>query len=225
MGSVVRSCIGDAWCRAAPCTRACASAQSAQPRGRRVHLRCRGDRYPRPAPKEWLTLLRVDPLRNPEPLIRRVYAYVAYRIGDGPDAEDVTSDTFERALRYRRSYDPSRGEPVSWLLGIARRCISEFFTHRLELVDKPPETSAPGDLEDDTARRLQLAAAMSRLGERDRELIAFKYGADLTARQIAQVLGLKTNAVEVALHRALGRLREELVDSKSSASSAAATGR
>ena len=43
--------------------------------------------------------------------------------------------------------------------------------------------------------------------------------------QIAQVLGLQTNAVEVALHRALGRLREELVDSKSSASSAAASGR
>jgi len=34
-----------------------------------------------------------DPLANPEPLIRRVYAYVAYRIGDGPDAEDVTSAT------------------------------------------------------------------------------------------------------------------------------------
>ena len=45
-------------------------------------------------------VLRVDPLRNPEPLIRRVYGYVAYRIGDGPDAEDITSETFERALRY-----------------------------------------------------------------------------------------------------------------------------
>jgi RNA polymerase sigma factor (sigma-70 family) len=167
----------------------------------------------------------MDPLRNPEPLIRRVYAYVAYRIGDGPDAEDVTSDTFERALRYRRSYDASRGEPVSWLLGIARRCISDLFTQRLELVDRPPEMPAPGDLEDDTARRLQLATAMSRLCQRDRELIAFKYGADLTARQIAEVLGLQTNAVEVALHRALGRLREELVDGKSSASSAAASAR
>ena len=62
-------------------------------------------------------MFRVDPLRNPEPLIRRVYAYVAYRIGDGADAEDVTSDTFERALRYRKSFDPSRGEPISWLLG------------------------------------------------------------------------------------------------------------
>ena len=38
-----------------------------------------------------------DPLENPQPLIRRVYAYVAYRIGDGADAEDVTAATFERA--------------------------------------------------------------------------------------------------------------------------------
>jgi DNA-directed RNA polymerase specialized sigma24 family protein len=111
-----------------------------------------------------VTLLRVDPLRNPEPLIRRVYSYVAYRIGDGPDAEDVTSDTFERALRYRKSYDASRGEPISWLLGIARRCISEHVAHRLELVEKPLEIPAPGDLEQDTARRLRLASAMSGLG-------------------------------------------------------------
>ena len=42
---------------------------------------------------------RRDPLADPEPLIRRVYSYVAYRIGPGADAQDVTSDTFERALR------------------------------------------------------------------------------------------------------------------------------
>ena len=42
-----------------------------------------------------------DPLANPEALIRRVYAFAAYRLGDGPDAEDVTSEVFERALRYR----------------------------------------------------------------------------------------------------------------------------
>lgn len=42
-----------------------------------------------------------DPPASPEPLIRRVYAYVAYGIGDGPDAEDITSDTFERAATGR----------------------------------------------------------------------------------------------------------------------------
>src|SRR3954454_11058268 len=58
-----------------------------------------------------------DPLRDPAPLIKRVYAYVAYRIGDGADAEDVTSEVFERATRYRATYQPSKGDPVAWLLG------------------------------------------------------------------------------------------------------------
>ena len=60
-------------------------------------------------------MARRDPLANTPELIRRIYSYVAYRVGDGPDAEDVTSEVFERALRYRKSYDPSRGEPVAWL--------------------------------------------------------------------------------------------------------------
>ena len=165
-------------------------------------------------------MIRVDPLRNPEPLIRRVYSYVAYRIGDGADAEDVTSDTFERALRYRKSYDPSRGEPIAWLLGIARRSLDEFFKHRLEVVADPPEPVAPGNLEEDTERRLRVAAAVGVLGERDQELVALRYGADLTARQIGELLELQPNAVEVALHRALGRLREALEETQSPAAEA-----
>jgi RNA polymerase sigma-70 factor, ECF subfamily len=154
-------------------------------------------------------VLRVDPLRNPEPLIRRVYAYVAYRIGAGPDAEDVTSETFERALRYRKSYDPRKGEPVAWLLGIARRLI-EGRPISPELAWELPDRADAGDLEETAVRRLSLSRAVSQLDERDRELIALRYGADLTARQIAETLDLRTNAVEVALHRALARLRTAL---------------
>ena len=78
-------------------------------------------------------MLRRDPFANPERVISRLYAYVAYRIGDGPDAQDVTSDTLERALRYRDSYDASRGEPIAWLVGIARRSISDFFARPAEV--------------------------------------------------------------------------------------------
>jgi RNA polymerase sigma-70 factor (ECF subfamily) len=153
--------------------------------------------------------VRHDPLADPQPLIRRVYAYVAYRIGDGADAEDVTSATFERALRYRDTFDPRRGDAAAWLIGIARRCIADA-AHR-------PDTPSgdlpdlPGEAHDDLAHsRIDLRAALEGLDERDRELLALRYGADLTARQIAELLELKTNAVEVALHRALGRLRKEL---------------
>lgn len=134
---------------------------------------------------------------------------MAYRIGAGPDAEDVTSETFERALRYRKSYDPQKGEPLAWLIGIARRLI-EGRPLNFELASELPDRADEGDLEEATIRRLALSKAVAHLEDRDRELIALRYGADLTARQIAETLDLRTNAVEVALHRALGRLRATL---------------
>ena len=151
-----------------------------------------------------------DPLTDPRPLIRRTYAYVAYRIGDGPEAEDVTSETLERALRYRSSFDPGRGDPAAWLIGIARRCIADAVMRRRDVVTaEPPEQLIDGH-DEASAVRLDLVAAVAQLDDRDRELVALRYGADLTARQIGELLEMSTNAVEVALHRALALLRREL---------------
>ncbi len=155
-------------------------------------------------------MARRDPLADPEPLIRRVYSYVAYRIGDGPEAQDVTSETFERALRGRGTYDSSKGTPVAWLIGIARRCLSETIADRLNTVADLPEQAEWNDLEEATVRRLMLGRAISTLDDREQDLIALRYGGDLTARRIGEILGMETNAVEVALHRALLRLRELL---------------
>jgi len=155
-------------------------------------------------------VFRRDPLADPELLLRRVYAYVAYRIGPGPDAEDVTSETYARALRARDTYDPARGTPVAWLIGIARRCLAEALAARPLLSAERPDVADAGDLEERSIRRLSLAAAVESLDEREQELIALRYGADLSARRIGEILGLRTNAVEVALHRALLRLRDRL---------------
>jgi RNA polymerase sigma-70 factor, ECF subfamily len=163
-----------------------------------------------------------DPFRNPAPLIRRVYSYVAYRIGAGPDAEDVTSEVFERALRYRSSFDHRRGRTVPWLLGIARRCVDDALARR------PPATSffedaqqaSDEDVEGEVVERLAVVGALERLDDRAQDLIALRYGADLSARQIGEILGMKTNAVEVALHRALARLRSEVEETESQTSRA-----
>jgi RNA polymerase sigma factor (sigma-70 family) len=154
-------------------------------------------------------VIRRDPLANPEALIRRVYQYVSYRVGDGPDAEDITSEVFERAMRYRESYDSSRGDPAAWLMGIAQRCIAGA-ARPLVVDPERAEKEAPGRIDEEVQQRLALKAALAVLSDRDRELMALRYGADLTARQIADVLELKVNAVEVSLHRALARLREIL---------------
>jgi RNA polymerase sigma factor (sigma-70 family) len=154
-------------------------------------------------------VLRRDPLANPEPLIQRVYHYVSYRVGEGADAEDITSEVFERALRYRESYDASRGDPAAWLIGIAQRCIAGA-TRPFVVDPERAEKPAPGRMDEEVQQRLTLKAALAALTERDQELLALRFGADLTARQIGEVLELKVNAVEVGLHRALARLRETL---------------
>jgi RNA polymerase sigma factor (sigma-70 family) len=118
----------------------------------------------------------------------------------------------ERALRYRKSYDRSKGEPAAWLLGIARRCVNAALAARAA-DQRAPELVEAADgrsVEEDSVRRLTLAAAMVKLSDKDQELLALRFGADLTAAQIAGIMDAKTNAVEVALHRALDRLRSIL---------------
>ena len=153
-----------------------------------------------------------DPLARPEPLIRRVYAYAAYRLGDGPDAEDATSDTFERALRYRSSYDQRKGDPIAWLLGIARRCVDDVLAGRRPSAELVDEHAAPGDLEPETIRSLAVRGAVQTHNNQTQKQNTHQNNTNQTTHQNAELLGERTNTVEVALHRAVGRLRVALAD-------------
>jgi RNA polymerase sigma factor (sigma-70 family) len=73
-----------------------------------------------------------------------------------------------------------------------------------------PDIAAADDVAADVLDRLELGRALDHLEPRVRELIALRYGADLTTRQIGELLGLRTNTVAVALHRALRQLRRDL---------------
>jgi RNA polymerase sigma-70 factor (ECF subfamily) len=136
-----------------------------------------------------------------------VYAYTAYRMGPGPDAEDVTSEVFERALRYEDTFDEEKGEFVGWLLGIARRCVDQHLSQKSMSPVEEVATDAPDDVETEVVERVAIWEAMSELGDRDRELVSLHY-AGLNGGQIAELLDVRRNTIDVALHRALARLRE-----------------
>jgi RNA polymerase sigma-70 factor, ECF subfamily len=154
-------------------------------------------------------MARRDPLANPEPLLRRVYAYVAYRVADRTEAEDITSETFERALRYRDRYDERKGDPVAWLLGIARNCVYDAQLRQRPAATHEPEQTRPG-IDTEVVAQVALEQAMATLSHDDRELLALRYGADLPVREIARLLERRTNTVEVALTRARTRLAAAL---------------
>jgi RNA polymerase sigma factor (sigma-70 family) len=168
---------------------------------------------------------RRDPLHRPEEAIERLYAYAAYRLGPGAEAEDVVSETIERALRYRSSYDPSAGTAIAWLVGIARRCIADALRERARRVDVSVDELAgvQPDFSSQVALRSDVRQALEALEERERELIGLRYGADLSAREIGALLDVRTNTVEVAIHRTLAKLRLALEGSVSEGEPAKAT--
>ena len=162
--------------------------------------------------------MRRDPLADVDSLIRDVYAYVAYRVSNRSDAEEITSAVFERAVRYRDTYDVSKGSPIAWLIGIARTQIAEERARRPNHHELDAAETADGfDVEESSLARLTLHDAVRSLDDRSQELIALRYGIGLSTREIAADLSLEENAVNVALHRARERLRAIMADGSSGA--------
>ena len=163
------------------------------------------------------TCAATDPIRTPSIRTGRVPHFVRE---DEQAVYDLTSEiihdrklsteTFERALRGRSTFDASRGTPIAWLFGIAGRCVAEAVEKRVLTVAEPEEQAERADLEEQVVTRMTLGAAIETLDERDRDLIALRYGADLASKRIGEILGMERNAVDVALHRALARLRAQL---------------
>ena len=147
-----------------------------------------------------------------------VYNYVRYRVSDGQSADDITARIFEKALTGINRYRPNKGSLGSWLFGIARYTVADHLRAEkrrrwlsLEILSgRANPDPAPEQVALRGERQAQLLAAVARLSDRERELIAFKFGARLSNRNIASVTGLSESNVGVILYRALRRLRKML---------------
>jgi RNA polymerase sigma-70 factor (ECF subfamily) len=145
-------------------------------------------------------------------LLPRVYNFFRYRVGDGPVAEDLTSLTFQKAWAARGRYSRDRGGFATWLFTIARHvAIDHYRSRRVHAPLEEAETVAAGDRAEAAAERRsdleRLGRLLAELPERERELIALKYGAERSNRDIARVMGLSESNVGTLLHRCVRTLR------------------
>ena len=142
-----------------------------------------------------------------------VHGFFAYRLGSRAEAEDLTQATFERGLRAWGRFDPRRASARTWLLAIAHNLLVDHYRSRARRreVAVPEGLDAPAD---DERQRLGLdpvlARALNELSGREREIIALRFGGDLTGPEIAMVTGLSLANVQQILSRALRRLRASL---------------
>lgn len=143
----------------------------------------------------------------------RVYGFLAYRLSDRAAAEDLTQATFERALRAWSRFDPRRASEQTWLLTIARNLLIDHHrrdrSDRLEPIDERVLPTHPGP-EERIGGFPELSEALGRLNERDREILALRFGGDLSGPEIAALVGLSLGNVQQILSRSLRKLRELL---------------
>lgn len=142
----------------------------------------------------------VEPLRRF--LVRRT---------DAATAEDVLADTL---LVCWRRLDDVPEEALPWAYGVARNCLANAqrgvrrqvrVAARIATVDPPAETTAPPGERDDA-----VAEAMAALPAADADLLRLWAWEQLTPAEIGTVLDITPNAASIRLHRARGKLRDEL---------------
>jgi RNA polymerase sigma factor (sigma-70 family) len=154
-----------------------------------------------------------------------IYRFVARRLG--PDvAADLVADVFLIAFRRRARFDPARALARPWLYGIAVNVIRghrRAETRRLRALARAPRTSAVTDgepFEERVADRVSaqrlgpdLARALGRLSEGERDLLLLVAWGDLSLDQAAAALGIPPGTARSRLHRLRAKLRKHL-DSK-----------
>ncbi len=143
-----------------------------------------------------------------------VYRYLLYVTANPSTAEDLTSETFERALRRWSRFDPKRGSAQTWLCQLARSAALDHFRaeerrrRREERVAEPDRGGGEIELPDEYGPVLR--QALRTLSGAEREVIALRVVLELDTQQAARVLGISPSACTTRLSRALEKLEQKV---------------
>ena len=146
---------------------------------------------------------------------KNVYNYIAFRINNHHDAEELANDVFIRAIKGWKSYDhafPMEG----WLIGIAKNIVTDYlrrtmrrkilpFDNLLMLVsaDRQPEEVVVINEESK-----KLMDAMVKLRDKERQILSMKFATQLKHSEIAVILKISESHVGVTAHRAMNKLKK-----------------
>lgn len=147
-----------------------------------------------------------------------IHRYIYYRVGLHPVAEDLTSETFLRALRRIADFTWQGKDFGAWLVTIARNLVADHFKsgrHRLEIctadmldADRPEEGPEHVILDSITNATLHEAVGMLRPEQRRCVVLRFLYGLSVTETAVA--MGKRNVAVRALQYRAVRSLADLL---------------
>jgi RNA polymerase sigma-70 factor (ECF subfamily) len=145
----------------------------------------------------------------------RVYSFCSFRVAEEADAEDLTQQTFMKAMEALPRYQ-DRGLPfAAWLFRIARNVVIDFERGRRTDLDLDDVMNQGADLVADTDAsgaddRDALIGAIRELTRAQRDVLAYRFFADLSARETGLLMGRNEASVRTLQARAIGALRRRL---------------
>jgi RNA polymerase sigma-70 factor (ECF subfamily) len=155
-----------------------------------------------------------------------VYNLCYRMLGDAYEAEDAAQETFIRAYKSMKSYDPKRSFST-WILSIAAHyCIDQLRRRKLNIthlddspyLEIPDPGPNPESILSDTEQQKQIRSLLNVLSETDRAAVIMFYWNEFTYEEIANALNLTISAVKSRLHRARNQLAKTWMEQKSSIS-------
>jgi len=155
-------------------------------------------------------------------LYDRVYAYVLHQVGNRTHAEDITAGVFVGALEKLDGFSWKGAGFSAWIFRIARNDVLDHFRQsrkrerELAITDEirelPAKTSVAGSVEAAWSAT-ELLQAIRKLSVDQQQVVLLRLVGNLSNRQIGEVLSRSEGAVKALQHRALGNLRNLLMDS------------
>jgi len=147
----------------------------------------------------------------------KIYRYLALRVGNEMEAEDMTQQVFLNALQSISSFR-WKGVPFSaWLFRIAHNQAVDHLRRRTKRASVPLNESlvSSGDSPHSATERKidieQLLAATRRLTEAQREVISLRFTSELSIAQVARIMGKSQGAVKALQHSAIVALRRTML--------------
>ena len=148
----------------------------------------------------------------------QVHGMAVRAFGPGPDAEDVTQQTFISAWTGRERFDPGQAPLPAWLVGVCRHKIADTWARRerqrrqadAAVAEARATPDRREDVDAQVADRVLLLGELDRLGQPQRGIIELAFFADLTHAQIAERTGIPLGTVKSHIRRTLERLRSRL---------------
>lgn len=152
--------------------------------------------------------------------VERIYRYIAYRVDDPSDAEDLTAEVFVRMVEALPNYKDTGAPFEAWLYRIAAARIIDMRRRntrrpQTELEEEfVSDATQPEQAVVEAQERAELRQALSVLSDEDQNLLILRFVERKSHQEVADLLGKTMTAVKSAQHRALVRLAKQLGEDK-----------